>query len=113
MSFHVEDSELQQHAKDGARIVGPTKPAAPAVAPEPAKPTEMQELTAAMKAMAESVAAAMDRVADAPDVHVAAPKIVINPELKVREHRKFKLEVTERDNTYERRIKTLTIEAVD
>lgn len=70
---------------------------------------QLKQLAAAMTAVAKREAP----VSPTPVVNVAAPHVTLNPELKSNHPRKWKMEVTERDNTHERRIKTIVIEAID
>lgn len=107
MSFHVDDEELQEYTKKGARAVGvtPPKPVAPKP-PEPQSPlaAEMRELAVAVKA------ALVREPTPEPDIHVAAPQVTVKPEINVHFARSWQVEVTERNP--DRTIKMLRFTAI-
>ncbi len=109
MSFHIDDKELLAHAQKGAKVVGgaPAKP----VAPKPPPPED--PLLKEVRSLAAAIAQALNRPQPAPVVHIQPPHITLNPELKRDHPRKLKIEVTERDNTYERRIKCFEITVIE
>src|SRR6185295_11004167 len=112
MSFHIDDEELRAHATKGARVVG----AAPPKPPTPKAPEPEQPLVKEMLTLAAAVTLALNRPAppvSAPSVHVAAPHVTLHPELKRDQVRVWEVEITERDNTAERKIKRLKFTAVE
>ncbi len=109
MSEHVDDDELKQLLKSGAKILS-RKPAAKAPVPEA---TDAQKIIATIQSLGPMLAALANR--KSPDVNVAAPKIVFEPKIDVeakKEPREWEVEVVERDKTADQRIKKLKIKPV-
>ena len=106
MSFHMDDDELKEELKAGAKI---TRGAPAEAEPEPEDSNPVAE---AIEELTEAVQALADRPAQpAPAVHVAAPKINFTPPAEKPEPRQWKAEVTERDR--DNRVKTILFTAID
>ncbi len=111
MSAHVEDDELKELIRNGAKIVA-RKPGAAAA---PAQPSEAAQIISAIRSLDSTLVALSHR--PAPDVKIAPAEVSVKPQIHVEAPkptpRKWRVEVTERDKTADQRIKSLTIEAID
>lgn len=110
MSLSINEQELLELRKAGAKIVSKTSSRPPAPAPTP-KPSPFWQIATGLKQLSEALLAVAKRPNPASQVHVAPANVSVNPQVNVKTPRKWKVEVTERDSAM--RIKALTIVAED
>ncbi len=108
----LDDSALEALTKKGAKIVVKNTPApAPVVAP----PSELAEI---LKTMVSILNRPVERnvtpAQPAPNVTVLPPAVSISPEIVVqRNNTRYRVTVTQRDNSAQMRIKELIIEPIE
>lgn len=110
--MNLDDDEILTMLKDGAKlhVVPIEKPSE-----QPAgKPSGFAQMVSEFR----TLTAALLRIAsrEDPEVNVAAPQVSVKPTITVespKAPRKWRFEVTERDNTAEQRIKVFTAEAIE
>ncbi len=111
MSEHVDDDELKQLIKSGAKIVSRKPPEKVA----PSEPSDLQKIIAAIHSLDRTLSAIADR--PAPEVNVAAPRVVVEPKISMPDQkpawRKVRVKVEERDKTVDQRIKSFILEVIE
>jgi hypothetical protein len=110
MPPHINDAELAGIVREGGKIVERR----PAPGQEPKAPSELQQILAAIRSLDGTLSALAER--PVPEVKVAAPQVSVKAPVTVeasKPPRRWRVEVTERDNSADQRIKSLTIEAID
>lgn len=105
----IDDEELKELIRSGAKILSRTS----APAPEPEPPTDMAQIIASINGVVDSLTALAAR--PSPGVSVSAPQVSVKPQITVeprREPKEYIVEVVERDKSADQRIKKLSIKPI-
>ncbi len=108
--MHVDDKELIRMQRDGAKVIAQ----APAAKPPAPPPTDAERIIAAIEGLGEIMA--KREIPPVVEVEVAAPNVEVKPHITMaakKEYREWEVEVVERDNTVDHRIKKFRIKAVE
>lgn len=110
--MNVNDEELIEMMRGGAKIARRGYPEQQA--PEaPKAPDPSSILAAELQSLTKAMIAAVNRPLPTPNVKVSAPSVSVeSPTVNVSSPKVWEFEITERDNTEERRIKKFTARAV-